>query len=101
MKTSHHQQLFITILALAKMPILIAENTTVLQNALPLSEQLTLSSAKLDSTGFVIELVESKQAILFLNTIIDKMLVESDTYGIKRYANRKTIALRVSLTGSI
>jgi hypothetical protein len=99
---NHNQQLFITILALAKMPELLLEKDSLdTQNALAVSNQLTLVSSKLDNTGFIIELKECPVAMTFINSVTATLLKESDTYGIKRYANRKTIALRVSLTGSI
>lgn len=99
---THNQQLFLTILALAKMPeLLLKDNSLATQNTRVIANQLTLVSAKLDDTGFIIELKECPAAMSFINSVTATMLKESDTYGIKRYANRKTIALRVSLTGSI
>jgi hypothetical protein len=93
---THNQQLFISILALAKMPDLLLEAPN-----LSIPNKLKLELAKLDSNGFIIEFAECKEATIFINSVIETLLRESDTYGTKRYANRKTIALRVSLTGTI
>lgn len=97
---THNQQLFISILALAKMPDLLLENEK-LSASVAVANKLHIELAKLDANGFIIEFAECKEATLFINSVIATLLRESDTYGIKRYANRKTIALRVSLTGTI
>lgn len=60
-----------------------------------------LLSAKCDDTGWIIELNACNDSFNAINLFCNKILSEADTYGIKRYANRKSVALRVSLTGSI
>ena len=58
-------------------------------------------SSKLDNTGWIVELNAVNDSHNVINLFCNKCLTDSDTYGVKRYANRKSVALRVSLTGSI
>ena len=64
-------------------------------------QETRVYQTKLDNKGFIIELEDNELSNQFLQFVINDLLLKTDTYGIKRYATRKTIALRVSLTGSI